>query len=146
MLIGSIIPSRRSPSQDDQFQDVFKPEDILDFIELPVFTRRWKALGLNEDDDLLGLQLLILAGPKNAKPVRGTKGIRKIRFAPQRWKTGKSGAVRVLYVCFEEFGQILLCLAYGKNEVATISDAVKNYLNVLIQEVEEELRRRHPGK
>ncbi len=51
----------------DYPQDAFRPEDLLDFIELPVFTKRWKALGLNDDEDLLGLQLLIMAAPKQAR-------------------------------------------------------------------------------
>jgi len=64
-----------------------------------------------------------------------------MRFAPATWRVGKSGAVRVLYVYFKEFGIVLLCLAYGKGEVANISDAVKKYLNTLVDEQERELRR-----
>ena len=124
----------------------FSPEDLLDFLELPVFTKRWEALGLNDDDDLSALQLFIMAAPRKAKPIKGTARIRKIRFAPQRWHSGKSGAARVLYVYFQEYGLVLLCLAYGKNEVDDISDAVKRYLNKLVREVERELRRRYSGK
>ena len=64
-----------------------------------------------------------------------------MRFAPVKWRVGKSGAVRVLYASFEESGMVLLCLAYGKGEVANISDAVKKYLNRLVAEQERELRR-----
>lgn len=117
------------------------PEDLLDFIELPAFTRRWSQLGLDAERDLTGLQLLIMSNPKGAKPIQGTRAIRKMRFAPERWKTGKSGAVRILYVYFEEFGICLLCLAYGKKEVQTISAAVKKYLNYLVTEQLHELRR-----
>jgi hypothetical protein len=124
----------------------FRPEDLLDFIELPVFTKRWAALGLDDDEDLAGLQLRIMAGPKAAKPIKGTDGIRKLRFALPRWKSGKSGAARVLYVHFEEYALVILCLVYGKNEVGNISDAVKRYLNKLVREMEHELRRRYSGK
>jgi hypothetical protein len=123
----------------------FRPEDLLNFVELPVFTKRWEALGLNDEDDLLALQLFIMASPKRPKPIRGTGGIRKLRFAPQRWKTGKSGAARVLYVYFQEHGLVLLCLVYGKNEVDNISEAVKRYLNKLVHEVECELRLKYSG-
>jgi len=119
-----------------------EPEDILDFIELPVFTKRWEALGLDDDDDLTALQLRIMTDPKAAKPVQGTNGIRKMRFAPARWNIGKSGAARVLYVHFEEFGIVLLALIYGKSEVDDISEGVKKHLNKMVGEIECELRRR----
>ncbi len=105
---------------------MLSPEDILDFVELPVFTRRWAALGLNDEIDLSLLQWAILDNPKAGKPIRGTNGLRKLRFAPPRWKTGKSGAVRVLYVVFDELRIVVLALVYGKNEVDDISESVKN--------------------
>lgn len=120
----------------------FRPEDIVDFIELAPFTRRWAKLGLDDEDDLLQLQLSIMDDPKAAPVIRGTSGLRKLRFAPTRWKVGKSGAVRVLYTHFEEFGVVLLCLVYGKNEAGNISDAVKLQLNKQIAEAERELQRR----
>ena len=123
-------------------QHALKPEDILDFIELPAFTRRWRQLGLDDENDLTALQLAIMMSPKAAKPIEGTTGIRKMRFAPARWQCGKSGGARVLYVYFEDFGIVLLCLAYGKDEVATISNSVKHYLNGLVLEQERELQRR----
>ena len=125
---------------------IFKPEDLLEFVELPVFTKRWEDLGLDDDADLSALQLFIMAAPKGAKPLKGTLGIRKIRFAPERWHTGKSGAARVLYVYFEEYAVVLLCLVYGKNEVDSISAAVKRYLNTLVREIERDLQRRHSAK
>jgi len=123
-------------------QYALKPEDVLDFIELKPFTKRWAALELDDEDDLAALQLFIMAGPKEGKTIGGTHGLRKMRFAPDRWGCGKSGAARVLYVYFEEFGIVLLCLAYGKNEIDNISPAVKKYLNKLIDETERELKRR----
>lgn len=123
-------------------QHALKPEDILDFIELTPFSKRWEALGLDDENDLTALQLFIMADPKSGKVIKGTRGLRKVRFAPARWNSGKSGAARVLYVHFEEFGVVLLCLVYGKGEVATISPAVKKYLNKLIDEIERELHRR----
>jgi hypothetical protein len=127
-------------------QHVFRPEDLLDFLELPAFTKRWKLLQLDDENDLLALQVMIMTAPKKAKPLSGTSGLRKLRFAPTRWKSGKSGAARVLYVYFEEYGLVLLCLIYGKNEVDEISDAVKQRLNAIIKEIKRELRRRYSGK
>ncbi|MDO8472572.1 MAG: helix-turn-helix domain-containing protein [Dehalococcoidia bacterium] len=46
------------------------PEDLLSFIESPVFTRAWKRCGLT-DDDLFELQAGIMANPDtmNEKPL-----------------------------------------------------------------------------
>ena len=50
------------------------------FVELPVFRSRWKDMGLN-DDDLKRLQEELLADPKIGAVMRGTGGVRKMRFA-----------------------------------------------------------------
>jgi hypothetical protein len=123
-------------------QHEWNPEDLLDFIELPQFTKRWEKLGLDDEEDLTALQLAIMAGPKGWPVIRGTHGLRKLRFTPERWKSGKSGGARILYTYFEAFGIVLLCLVYGKDEVDNISPAVKKYINKLIREVERELQRR----
>jgi hypothetical protein len=122
------------------------PEDVLDFIETRQFTRRWQRLGLNDEEQLCTLQLLIAAAPKDGSVVKGTNGIRKIRYSPPGWNIGKSGALRVLYVYFEEFGFVLLLLVYDKSEIDDISDAVKTELNRLTAQAEVELRRRWEPK
>ena len=121
---------------------MFDTEDLLHFIELPQFTRRWEQLGLDDEVDLTALQLAIMANPRNGDVIRGTGGLRKLRFAPQRWSIGKSGAARVIYAYFEEFGIVLLCLVYGKNEAGDLSEAVKKLLKKTMNEIEAELRRR----
>lgn len=70
------------------------------FIELPIFKSRWEALGLNEED-LLRLQVELLADPKAGDVMQGTGGVRKMRFAFEH--RGKSGGVRVIYVDFEVY-------------------------------------------
>lgn len=65
------------------------------FVELPVFRARWSSLGLDERD-LLRLQIELLADPKIGSVMRGTGGVRKMRFAFEH--QGKSGGIRVIYV------------------------------------------------
>jgi hypothetical protein len=120
----------------------FQPEQLLNFIELRPFTKRWAELGLDAEDDLTALQLIIMGSPKAGAVIKGTRGLRKLRFAPPRWHSGKSGAARILYVYFETHGIVLLCLAFRKNEADDISEAVKSHLNDRIDEIEVELRRR----
>lgn len=51
-----------------------------EFVELPIFSRRWKDLGL-DDKDLLRLQKELLENPEVGKVIRNSNGIRKMRFA-----------------------------------------------------------------
>lgn len=118
------------------------PEDLLDFIELQQFSKQWERMGLDDEDDLAALQLTIMVNPKGYPVIEGTNGLRKLRFAPKRWKTGLSGAARVLYKHFDNFGIVLLCLVYGKDETDNISPAVKQHVSKLIRGVERELERR----
>ncbi len=56
-----------------------------------------------------------------------------MRFSPPSWDRGKSGALRVAYVHYEEFGHILLVAVYPKNTKDTLSAAEKNAIKAMIQ-------------
>jgi hypothetical protein len=58
------------------------------------FAADWRRLGLT-DDDMRALELAVMEQPEKGVVMRGAGGLRKIRFAPPSWHTGKSGAVRV---------------------------------------------------
>lgn len=98
-----------------------RPVDFLHFVELDEFSDDWKALGLDLEQDLFALQIAIMANPEGAPVIQGTGGLRKLRFAPVSWGTGKSGAVRVAYVYFKQYWFVLLVLAYGKNEQGNLT-------------------------
>lgn len=119
---------------------VFKPEDLLDFIETRVFTRAWEDLRLT-DDDLFALQLIVMSDPKVSPVIPGTGGLRKLRFAPPEWQRGKRGALRVCYVYFEEFHIVLLVIVYSKSEQDDLSDQQKRVIKKLIDGQREELAR-----
>ena len=113
---------------------MFDPKDLLIFTELRGFQTDWKQLGLNVEQDLLSLQWAIMESPRAGAVIQGTGGLRKLRFAPPRWGTGKRGALRVLYVYFEEYGHVLLVTAYAKNEDDRFSEADKKQVKFLIEE------------
>lgn len=106
------------------------------FVELPIFRSRWKDMGLN-DDDLKRLQEELLADPKIGAVMRGTGGVRKMRFAFEQ--RGKSGSVRVIYVDFEVYEKIFLITAYPKNEKDNLTDSERNEIKQLIHVLEEQL-------
>ena len=107
------------------------------FIELPIFKSRWEALGLNEED-LLRLQIELLADPKVGDVMQGTGGVRKMRFAFEH--RGKSGGVRVIYVDFEVYEKIYLLTAYIKNEKDNLTKKERSEIKQLIEVLEQQLR------
>ncbi|PQO42525.1 hypothetical protein C5Y93_27190 [Blastopirellula marina] len=104
-------------------------------MELDEFQDEWKELGLDIENDLWALQLMIMSGPKDSPVIPGTGGLRKIRFAPGRWKKGKSGAARICYVYFEEHWMVLLVTVYGKNEKDNLTEdekaGIKQYIHMI---------------
>ena len=107
------------------------------FVELPFFRSKWKDMGLT-DDDLKRLQEELLADPKIGAVMRGTGGVRKMRFAFEQ--RGKSGSVRVIYVDFEVYEKIFLITAYPKNEKDNLTAAERNELKQMIHILEEQLK------
>ena len=107
------------------------------FVELPIFRARWKEMGLN-DEDLKRLQEELLSDPKVGAVMRGTGGVRKMRFAFEQ--RGKSGSVRVIYVDFEIYEKIFLITEYPKNEKDKLSDSERAEIKQMIQALENQLK------
>lgn len=106
------------------------------FIEVPIFTKRWKEIGLH-DDELLALQVALLKNPKLGPIMEGTGGIRKVLFPVEN--KGKSGSVRVCYTDFEEYEIIYLITAFEKKEQANLTMDEKNALKKLVKALKNEI-------
>ena len=117
------------------------PEDVLTFIELHGFADDLARLGL-DDLDYRALQFLLMVRPEAPLVPRGG-GLRKIRFAPLRWGSGKSGAARVCYVYFRRWSVIVLVLAYSKDEQQDIPPVQLESIRKVLFRVEEQLRSRY---
>ena len=86
------------------------------FIETSVFTKFiTKYLS---DDEYLGLQSFLLQHPNAGKLVRGTGGVRKLRWAASG--KGKRGGLRVIYYWKVAQDEIWMLTVYGKSERETI--------------------------
>jgi hypothetical protein len=109
-------------------------------IHSPAFASEWRRFRLS-DDDLRHLELAIMQDPEGGAMMGGTGGVRKMRFAPPSMRTGKSGAFRVCYVWFAEFGAVLLLLIYPKNEKDSLSADDKAACRSLVQRFREHLGR-----
>ena len=105
------------------------------FIEVPLFTKRWKEIGLG-DDELKALQIMLLKDPESGPVMEGTGGIRKVRFPLEN--RGKSGGVRVCYTDFEEYEVIYLITAFEKKEQENLTKEEKNGLKKLVKSLKDE--------
>jgi hypothetical protein len=89
---------------------------MLTFIETKLFT---KLIGAYmSDEDYLALQNALIANPKAGDVIRGSGGVRKIRW--NAGGRGKSGGIRVIYYLRSQQGEIWMLTAYAKNVAETI--------------------------
>ncbi len=67
--------------------DNYEDKLIRTFIEVPLFSKHWKEIGLGEDE-LLSLQIMRLKDPISGPVIEGTGSIRKVREKCDfRWRT-----------------------------------------------------------
>src|SRR5437667_3191538 len=92
------------------------------FVYSPGFVREWNRLRLT-DSDLQALEALIIKAPRAAPVMRGTGGLRKIRFAPPSMHRGKSGATRVGFAYFQTKAAIAVVSIFSKNEASNFTAA-----------------------
>jgi len=92
----------------------------LTFIELPVFSRfREDYL---DDDEYRKLQAELLIHPTAGDVIKGTGGLRKVRFGNSKRGKGKRGGIRVIYYYWASGWQIWLFTLYGKGEMDDLSN------------------------
>ena len=102
-------------------------------IETPIFTRRLKALLI--DDLYRELQNQLITRPEAGKIIRGSGGLRKLRWAKPGM--GKRGGVRIIYYWVKSEEIILMLLIYSKREQ---DDLTGVQLKILKNIVESELK------
>lgn len=112
------------------------PEDLLTFVELGSFSKRWDGLRLTDVD--LGLvQTLIMIDPTGPPVISGTGGLRKLRCGKDN--VSKRDGYRVCYVYIEEFKLVLMVIIYAKNEIDTIPESHKPGIKKIIDRVRQRL-------
>ena len=86
------------------------------------------------EDDYTAFQQFLLEQPEAGDVVKGSGGVRKVRWARTGTgaRTGKSGGVRVCYFIRNAAGQILLLAIYAKSTRASIPGAVLKQLKELL--------------
>lgn len=101
------------------------------FVESPLFTRLVGRY-LN-DQEYLGLQQALMNDPQRGEVIKGSGGVRKLRWrAPGR---GKRGGYRVIYFVRFESNVIWMLTMYPKNVAETIPvSLLKQFLEVFEDE------------
>ena len=100
---------------------------LLTVVETPSFLRDAKKL--LDDEERESLVNYLSSSPHAGDLIKGTGGIRKIRWA--REDTGKSGAYRVIYFFHSMEIPLFVLNIFAKNEKANISQAERNELKKL---------------
>lgn len=104
------------------------------FIEVPIFIKKWKELGLT-DENLRELQNILLENPKAGKIIQGTGGLRKIRIPME--EKGKRDGARVLYVDIELKESIYFVNVYSKNEKEDLTEDEKKAFKAVVKILKE---------
>jgi hypothetical protein len=99
-------------------------ESVIQFIELPLFTR--DAATILGEEGYREFQLYLAEQPETGDLIPGGKGLRKIRWAASG--RGKRGGARIIYYFRSASGRCYLLAIYAKN---TASDLSKQQLKSL---------------
>jgi hypothetical protein len=109
-------------------------------IQLAGFRRLWLSEKL-PDEDLQALEMAVMRDSARAAVMKGTGGLRKIRFAPPSRGTGKSGAMRVGFAQFPEFRRIYLVTLFLKKNAENLSAADCKAIRAALGDLGEALRK-----
>jgi mRNA-degrading endonuclease RelE of RelBE toxin-antitoxin system len=90
--------------------------ELLTFVETKLFTGL--VGGYLSDDQYAALQLSIAANPEAGEIVRGSGGVRKLRWSGSG--RGKRGGIRVIYYLRTARGEVWMLTVYAKNEADSI--------------------------
>ncbi len=102
-------------------------------IETPIFTRRIQEI--LSDGEYRLLQIQLINKPDSGKVIRGSGGLRKLRWSASGH--GKRGGIRVIYYWFVSQETLLLLFVYSKREQ---DDLAPEQLRKLKKVVEGEYR------
>jgi hypothetical protein len=90
------------------------------FKEMPVFDK-YREYYLS-DDEYRKLQEKLLENPTTGAVIKGTGGLRKMRWSDTSRGKGKRGGLRVIYYWYVSEHQFLMFTLYDKDELADLTD------------------------
>jgi hypothetical protein len=90
---------------------------MLTVVESPIFQKLWPLYW--DEDERAEFASYIAADPEAGAVIRGSGGVRKVRWA--REGGGKSGGVRIVYLTRTQVGEVYLLTLYAKAKSENIS-------------------------
>lgn len=108
----------------------YNKKRTLVFIETKLFTQLVKEY--LSDDEYRELQQYIMKHPEVGKIIRGSGGVRKVRWT--REGMGKSGGIRTIYYWAKARDQVYMLTMYSKTEKENID---KKTLAQIAKELED---------
>jgi hypothetical protein len=98
------------------------------------------------DEALLVFQESLIKNPTAGDVIKGTGGLRKIRWADPRRGKGKRGGLRLIYLYVPDFERLLLLDVYGKDEQDDLSVQDCRELGKLVTAYQRELQQRRDSQ
>jgi hypothetical protein len=100
------------------------------FIETPTFTR--VVVECLDDEAYRSLQLALLLRPEAGRVIRGSGGLRKLRWSLEG--KGKRGGCRIIYYWDEPSETYYMLYAYSKSERDDLTASQLRILSRLVRE------------
>jgi len=102
----------------------------MEIVETSVFTKQIRSL--LKEDEYRELQERLVINPLAGAVIRGSGGLRKLRWAVEG--RGKSGGIRVIYYYVAAEGLIFMLVAYAKVAKDDLTDKEVAALRKLVKE------------
>ena len=100
---------------------------MYQIISLSTFQRAIKKILTTNDIDAIAK--ILQENPKAGDVIKGTGGVRKLRFATHK---GKSSGARIIYFFLDSNNRIFLITAYTKNNKDNLTQSEVNELKKLV--------------
>lgn len=102
----------------------------MEFIETRLFSKKLPAY--LADDEYRALQAYLLDNPDAGEIIKGSSGIRKLRWAYEG--KGKRGGIRVIYFLAVVESRFLMLTLYAKNELENLTAHETKLLKRIVEE------------
>ena len=99
-----------------------------------------RKIGLTPED-MRGIENEIMQNPTGWPVMASTGGLRKMRFAPESRRGGKSGGARVCYFILDEYARVYLVTVFAKNESANLSKSECHAIKAMLAELKAVVRK-----
>lgn len=106
---------------------------MISIVEVPLFVRRVEEAMTS--DELAAFKDFIARNPRAGDMIRGTGGLRKIRWQSQG--SGKSGGARIIYYFYCDDVPLFLITAYRKSDKGRLTKEERNELQGLGKQLAE---------